>query len=75
VREQLVHGSGWIEAKLPEDTELLSPGITLPLPPAPDLGNAVRDALERPLDGPPLRRLARGASRVVVAFDDRTVPR
>src|SRR5205807_5956940 len=43
-------------------------------PPAPDLVQAVRDALEHPLESPPLAELAKGASRVTIAFDDPTVP-
>jgi hypothetical protein len=74
VRELLVYGEGWIEAELPDDAQFVSPGISLPLPPAEDLHAAVREALERPLDTPPLAELARGAGRITVAFDDPTVP-
>jgi hypothetical protein len=74
VREQLVFGDGWTMAELPDDAAVVSPGISLPLPPAPDLESAVREAVERPLDTPPLVEMARGARRVTVAFDDPTVP-
>src|SRR5207302_4761621 len=74
VREQLVCGDGFLEAELPDDTQVVSPGLSLPLPPAPDLAGAVRDALETPLEAPPLAELARGATRVTIAFDDPTVP-
>jgi lactate racemase-like protein len=74
VREQLVFGGGWIEAELPDGATFVSPGISLPLPPADDLEGAVREAVDRPLDTPPLRDMARGAHRVTVAFDDPTVP-
>ncbi len=67
-------GQGWITARVPDDAHVVEPGISLPLPPAEDLSQAVRDALERPLDTPPLAELARGAGRVTVAFDDPTVP-
>ena len=67
-------GDGWISARVPDDTRVVEPGISLPLPPAADLAAAVRDALVRPLDTPPLADLARGAGRVTVAFDDPTVP-
>src|SRR5436190_5959738 len=70
----MVFGDGWTWAELPDDTHVVSPGISLPLPPAPDLDMAVRDALERPIDTAPLAELARGAKRVTVAFDDPTVP-
>ena len=66
--------AGSITATLPDTTQVVSPGLSLPLPPAEDLTEAVRDALEHPLDSPPLREMARGAKRVTVAFDDPTVP-
>jgi nickel-dependent lactate racemase len=73
VHKELVFGSGWIPAELPDDAFLVPPGVSVPLAPAPDLAQAVDDALDRPLDTPPLRELARGARRVTVAFDDPTV--
>lgn len=73
MRELLVHGPGWIEAELPDETVVVPPGLSLPLAPV-AAEDAVREALDRPLDTPPLRDLARGKRRVVVAFDDPTVP-
>lgn len=46
----------------------------MPLPLAPDIGAALRDALAAPIDTPPLREVARGKRRVTIAFDDPTVP-
>ncbi len=74
MREHLVFGTGWIEAELPDDTTVVPPGVSLPLPGTPDLGAEVLRALREPLDTPPLAELARGARRVTVAFDDPTVP-
>ncbi|MFN2545525.1 MAG: lactate racemase domain-containing protein [Actinomycetota bacterium] len=74
MREQLVFGDRFVEAELPDDTAVVSPGLSLPLEPAPDLAQAVEIALRNPLQSPPLAELARGASRVTVAFDDPTVP-
>lgn len=74
MNETLVSGDGWVTARLPDDAQVVSPGISLPLPPAEDLSAEVDRALEEPLDTPPLRELARGRRRVVVAFDDPTVP-
>jgi hypothetical protein len=71
---QLVFGDGWISARVPDDAHVVEPGISLPLPATEDLAAAVREALVRPLDTPPLAELARGAGRVTVAFDDPTVP-
>ena len=67
-------GDGWVDAELPDDAQFVSPGLSLPLEPAPDMEAAVRAAVERPIDTPPLAELARGARRVTLAFDDPTVP-
>src|SRR5438067_4996535 len=74
MREQIVFGDRFVDAELPEDTHVVSPGLSLPLEPAPHLGEEVRRALAQPLDSPPLADLARGAKRVTIAFDDPTVP-
>ncbi|HXJ62916.1 MAG TPA: lactate racemase domain-containing protein, partial [Actinomycetota bacterium] len=74
MREHLVFGTGWIEAELPDDTVVVPPGVSLPLPATPDLAAEVLGALREPIDTPPLAELARGAVRVTVAFDDPTVP-
>jgi hypothetical protein len=74
VEQQLVFGDGWVTATLPDDTQVVSPGVSMALPPADDLVDEVRTALRQPLDGPPLADRARGAARVTVAFDDPTVP-
>jgi Lactate racemase N-terminal domain len=74
VQETLVFGDGWVTAELPVSTRVVSPGISLPLPPTADLAGSVRQAVEDPLESPPLRDLAAHASRVTVAFDDPTVP-
>jgi hypothetical protein len=70
----MVFGDGWVTAELPDDTYVVAPGFSLPLPPTPDLAASVRDAVEQPIDRAPLRELARGAARVTLAFDDPTVP-
>jgi lactate racemase len=74
VREDLVFGNGWISAELPDETHFISAGVSLPLPPTDDLGEEVRRAIREPLDTAPLVELARGVSRVTVAFDDPTAP-
>jgi lactate racemase len=74
VREELVFGDGWITAELPDHTVPVSPGVSLPLEPAVDLGGTYAEAVERPLDTPPLAELVRPGDRVTVAFDDPTVP-
>ncbi len=67
-------GPGWIPVEVPDDAFLVPPGVSIPLSPASDLEQAVHDALEQPLDTPPLREVARGARSVTLAFDDPTVP-
>jgi hypothetical protein len=74
MEQQIVFGDRMIGATLPDRTHVVSPGLSIPLEPVPDLEGAIRDALSSPLDTPPLRELARGKRRVTVAFDDPTVP-
>lgn len=63
-----------VDVEFPDRTQVVSPGVSLPLEPAIDLDATVAGALESPLDRPPLRELARSAKRVTIAFDDATVP-
>ena len=58
----------------PDDTLVISPGVSLPLEPVADLAQAVRDALRHPLDSEPLGDRVRSGRTVTVAFDDPTVP-
>lgn len=74
MKRAIVHGPRLVEAELPGDTEVIAPGLSLPLPPAEDLAAEVSAALRQPLDGPPLRARVRPKMRVLVAFDDPTVP-
>ena len=71
---QLVYGDSYIGVDLPDDVQVVSPGVSLPLPPAPDLERLVAQALAEPLDRPPLRAQVKAGDRVTVAFDDATVP-
>src|SRR2546423_13759598 len=74
MRRQIVFGSEFIEAELPDETHIVSPGLSLPLPAVADLEAEVQRALGEPLESEPLVELARGASRGTIAFDDPTVP-
>lgn len=74
MRQDITYGAGTISAELPDDTHVVSPGLSIPLEPVADLGAAVRTAIDDPIELPPLRELARGRSRVTIAFDDPTVP-
>lgn len=70
----VVFGDRMVPVRLPDRTQVAPAGLSLPLEPAPDLDDAVRAALERPIDRPPLRDHVRPGDRVTVAFDDATVP-
>ena len=74
IERQVVCGDRYVAARLPDDTHILPSGLNVPLPATDDLGRAVLDALQRPLDTPPLEEVARGARAVTIAFDDPTVP-
>jgi lactate racemase len=74
MEQTIVFGDATVNVTLPDRTHIVSPGLSIPLDPVQDLASAVREALIRPEDLPPLRELARGKRRVTVAFDDATVP-
>lgn len=70
----IVFGDRFVRASLPDDTVVVSPGISLGLEPTPDLAGAVGNALERPLEAEPLSARVKKGSTVTVAFDDPAVP-
>lgn len=72
--EHIVYGTRMKTIRLPDETQVVSPGVSLPLEATGDLDATIRHALTSPLDGPPLREMARGRRNVTVAFDDPTVP-
>jgi hypothetical protein len=70
----IVFGAGSTTAVLPDDTVVVPPGVTVPVEPAKDLDHVVARALDEPLDRAPLHDQVGVGSRVVIAFDDPTVP-
>jgi hypothetical protein len=74
MERQIVCGGGYVTATLPNHTQVVSPGLSLPLEPTGDLGTEIERALAEPLDTPPLRALVRPGARITLAFDDATVP-
>ncbi|GAC1417688.1 MAG: hypothetical protein NVSMB57_12570 [Actinomycetota bacterium] len=74
MQQSIVFGDRFIPVTVPDDTAVLSAGLTTRLEPISDLESALRGALAHPVDTPPLRELARGRKRVTIAFDDPTVP-
>jgi hypothetical protein len=53
--EQIVFGDRMIPVKLPNRTQVASPGISIPLPPVQNLRGAIQEALRNPLGLPPPR--------------------
>jgi hypothetical protein len=74
VERQIVSGPNFVTARLPDHTQVVSPGVSVPLAASPDLGATVLHALTEPLDRPPLRDQVKPGAKVTVAFDDATVP-
>lgn len=74
MQRTLVFGDGMIEVTLPDTTQLVPPGVTVPLEPAVDLEETIRAAVTEPLDRPPLRDQVKPGAKVTIAFDDPTVP-
>jgi nickel-dependent lactate racemase len=57
--------------RVPEE-QLICEIVGKEVAPLPDLDKAVREALARPIDAPPLRRLARPGEKVVITVSDIT---
>lgn len=74
MNKSLVFGDQFIAVDLPDTTETLSPGVSLPLQPVGDIGAEVLKALQSPIDTDPLASLIGPGKKVTVAFDDPTVP-
>jgi lactate racemase len=71
----LPFGDGSVQVQLPDRAQVIRAKQSIAsISPAPDEAEAVRDALERPLGMPRIRDLVRPSSRVLIAFDDPTVP-
>lgn len=73
MRENLVSGDQTVAVDLPDHAKVIPAGFDLPLAPVESLEQTVRDALQSPLDLPPLREMAKAGDRVTLAFDDPTV--
>jgi nickel-dependent lactate racemase len=68
-------GDGSVQAQLPDRTQLVKARQSdARIEPAVDEAAAVRAALEKPLGLPRIGDLVRPSSRVLIAFDDPTVP-
>jgi nickel-dependent lactate racemase len=67
----LKYGKGTLSFQIPE-SQVLYELTGKEVPPLPDLGRAYRQALERPIDSPPLREIVRPEEKVVVTVSDIT---
>ncbi|MBI3840114.1 MAG: DUF2088 domain-containing protein [Planctomycetia bacterium] len=75
IRQSLPFGEATIRAELPERTRFVKGGQSNSrIAPLADEVAAVGEALARPLGMPKIGALVRPSSRVVIAFDDPTVP-
>ena len=74
MQRQIVFGDDFVPVELPDDTSIIPSGVSVPLDPAPDLETEALGALRSPLGTGPLRDKVKAGSRVLVAFDDPTVP-
>lgn len=74
MRDQLVFGDGFIDVALPDDIQEVGSGVTLAVEPVTDLHAEIDSVLASPIDLPPLKDTVRPGSKVLIAFDDPTVP-
>jgi nickel-dependent lactate racemase len=73
--QTLPFGDSTVDVQLPERTRVVKAGqATTKIEPLADQAAAVREALARPLGMPRIGELVKPASRVLIAFDDPTVP-
>lgn len=74
MQQQIVSGPTLITAHLPDDTAIISPGFSLPLPVTDDLAATAAHSIDAPLDRAPLSQQVKAGMKVTIAFDDPTVP-
>ena len=75
IEQSLAYGESSVRVALPDRTRVIRGGGGHRLEPVADQEAAVRDALARPLGLPRIRELVpAGRGRVLIAFDDPTVP-
>jgi hypothetical protein len=69
---QFEYGEGYMEAQLPDSTEIFIPGETVPDPPClDDVETATRESILNPLGMPPISELVGPGSKVTISFPDR----
>ncbi|MDX9935370.1 MAG: lactate racemase domain-containing protein, partial [Sphaerochaetaceae bacterium] len=66
------YGHGFMQANLPDSTDIFIPGETVADPPIlKDIEKSTREAILDPMGMPPLSRLVKKGSKVVIIFPDR----
>ena len=66
--ETIAYGSEQLAIRVPERTRTVT--ARRPLPPVPDIEQAVRDAISEPIAHDPLTKLVGPKAKVTIAFDD-----
>ena len=74
ITRTLPYGDTTIQVSLPDRTRFPSRDLRSGLQPVADQAEAVLTALAKPLGLPRIRELVRPGGRVLIAFDDPTVP-
>ncbi|MGB6836377.1 MAG: lactate racemase domain-containing protein [Dehalococcoidia bacterium] len=74
IKRTLPYGDATIEVSLPDRTRFPSRGLRSGLQPVADQAEAVRSALAKPLGLPRIRQMVPPDARVLIAFDDPTIP-
>lgn len=72
MRLQFEYGQGYMEATLPDSTDVFIPGETVPDPPhLDDVVAATRESIQNPIGMPPISELVGPGSNVTISFPDR----
>lgn len=66
--EYIVYGDGYLPVDVPERTRTIT--AKPPMPPVPDIVEAVREIINDPIAHEPLRKLVSPKSKITIAFDD-----
>lgn len=69
---QFEYGHGFMEANLPENTDVFIPGVTVLDPPVlEDIEKSTRESILNPIGLPPISEQVKKGSKVVIVFPDR----
>ncbi|MFA5852051.1 MAG: lactate racemase domain-containing protein, partial [Spirochaetales bacterium] len=72
MRLSFEYGQGFMDATLPDTTDVFIPGETVADPPVlPDIEKATRDSILHPVGIEPISRQVKKGSKVAIVFPDR----